>query len=73
MLLSEEQNLKLNINNIKTDTKYQMLRVILEANLELMKPIDTVVTTRTKNATTQLKNFLIKKLQENENKHIFEA
>ena len=28
---------KININNIKTDTKYQMLRVILEANLELMK------------------------------------
>jgi len=28
---------KLNIDNIKTDTKYQMLRVILEANLELMK------------------------------------
>ena len=28
---------KMNINNIKTDTKYQMLRVILEANLELMK------------------------------------
>ena len=28
---------KINIDNIKTDTKYQMLRVILEANLELMK------------------------------------
>ena len=28
---------KININNIKTDTKYQMLRVVLEANLELMK------------------------------------
>jgi|TARA_R100000315_G_C5140948_1_gene80613 hypothetical protein len=28
---------KMNIDNIKTDTKYDMLRVILEANLELMK------------------------------------
>ena len=28
---------KIDINNIKTDTKYQMLRVVLEANLELMK------------------------------------
>tara|TARA_R100000306_G_scaffold25018_1_gene28091 strand:+ start:2470 stop:2673 length:204 start_codon:yes stop_codon:yes gene_type:complete len=28
---------KMNINNIKTDTKYQMLKVVLEANLELMK------------------------------------
>ena len=28
---------KIDINNIKSDTKYQMLRVVLEANLELMK------------------------------------
>ena len=28
---------KMNINNIKTDTKYDMLKVILETNLELMK------------------------------------
>ena len=28
---------KMNIHNIKTDTKYDMLKVILETNLELMK------------------------------------
>ncbi len=42
-------------------------------NIDLMKPIEKEATQRTINATTQFKNFLIKKLEENKDKHIFKA